>query len=63
MLQGCTRLSYVILTRDFNMNVAVKILVNVSNLFRDIISNQNAIWLEIKNTISSLKKVRIQLKV
>ncbi len=41
--KGFIRLSYVVLTRDFNMNVVVNILVNVSNLFRAVILKKNAI--------------------
>lgn len=43
MLQGFIWLSYVVLTRDFNMNFVVNKLVNVSKWFRAIILNKNAI--------------------
>ncbi|BAL21324.1 hypothetical protein BCN_P116 (plasmid) [Bacillus cereus NC7401] len=41
MLQGFIRLSYVVLTRDFNMDLAVNKLVNVSNQSKTIILNKN----------------------
>ncbi len=46
MAAGLHRSSYVVLTRDFNMNVVVNILVNVSNLFRAVILNKNAILIK-----------------
>lgn len=45
MLQGFIRLSYVVLTRDFNMDLVVNILVNVSNGSRAIILYKNAIFI------------------
>ncbi|PEE34630.1 hypothetical protein CN271_03845 [Bacillus cereus] len=41
--QGFASLSYVVLTRDFNMNIVLNILVNVCNLFREVILDKNAI--------------------
>ncbi|GMR69098.1 hypothetical protein BAC7755_57700 [Bacillus sp. MN7755] len=43
-MQGFASLSYVVLTRNFNMNIVLNILVNVCNLFREVILDKNAIW-------------------
>ncbi|PEU80192.1 hypothetical protein CN394_14565 [Bacillus anthracis] len=43
MLQDFIKLSYVVLKRDFNMDLVVNILVNMSNCSRAIILYKNAI--------------------
>lgn len=44
MLQCLTRISYVILTSDFNMDLEVNKLENSSNCSVAIILNKKAIW-------------------
>ncbi|KAA0781085.1 hypothetical protein DN404_00495 [Bacillus sp. TE8-1] len=51
MLQCFTRLSYVILTTSFNMDIGINKLGNVSNCSVAIILNINAIWYVIRRAL------------